>query len=103
MHRALTYIATPSNKNWLGPASQEAIARQIATSYGPSGPNDEYLLRLAAAMREVDFLTCLVPGRLLIECFVVVLPDAPKIASEQPALPILQDLVGPSELMNTCI
>lgn len=52
----LVYIATPNratNHNYLGPASDEHIAQQIAVAYGPSGPNYEYLHRLADAMREV--------------------------------------------------
>jgi len=47
----LAYIATAGNPNYLGPAANEAIARQIRASRGPSGPNDEYVLRLAAALR----------------------------------------------------
>lgn len=49
---ALTYVATPDNPNWLGPAPLPAIARQIAGCRGPSGDNLEYLLRLAAALRD---------------------------------------------------
>lgn len=49
---ALTYVAAPDNPDWLGPAPLADIARQIARSRGPSGPNHEYLLRLAAALRE---------------------------------------------------
>lgn len=50
---ALTYVARPDNPNWLGPAPAAAIAGQIAASRGPSGANREYLLRLAAALREL--------------------------------------------------
>jgi cation transport regulator ChaC len=53
---ALVYIATdgPQNVNWLGPAPLEDIARQAAAAVGPSGPNYEYVFRLADAMREVS-------------------------------------------------
>ena len=53
---ALVYIATPDrtkNINWLGEAPVEALAAQIAAAHGPSGPNNEYVFRLAAAMRQV--------------------------------------------------
>jgi cation transport regulator ChaC len=49
----LVYIATHENAAFLGPASERAIARQIAESRGPSGPNSEYLLELAKALREL--------------------------------------------------
>jgi cation transport regulator ChaC len=52
----LCYIAssdTTRNTNYLGPASHEELVQQIARSKGPSGPNSEYLLKLASAMREV--------------------------------------------------
>ncbi len=47
----LVYIAQPDNDAWLGPASAEDIARHIARSSGPSGPNRDYLLKLADALR----------------------------------------------------
>jgi cation transport protein ChaC len=49
----LVYIATHENAAYLGPASEQEIARQIAASCGPSGPNSEYLLELAKALREL--------------------------------------------------
>jgi len=47
----LVYIATHENAAYLGPASERDIALQIATARGPSGPNSEYLLELAKALR----------------------------------------------------
>jgi cation transport regulator ChaC len=49
----LVYIATEENAAFLGPASEYDIARQIAAARGPSGPNSEYLLELAKALREL--------------------------------------------------
>ncbi|KAI1897286.1 hypothetical protein AGOR_G00081760 [Albula goreensis] len=48
---ALVYIATADNPIYLGPASCEEIAAQIAVSHGKTGHNIEYLLRLADFMR----------------------------------------------------
>ena len=48
---ALVYIATADNAAWLGPASEDAIARHIAAAAGPSGPNRDYLLGMAHALR----------------------------------------------------
>lgn len=50
---ALVYVAGPSNPNYLGPAPLDAIAEQVRRSRGPSGENAEYVLRLAAALREI--------------------------------------------------
>lgn len=49
----LVYIATPENPNYLGPADPSDIARQVCGSTGPSGPNDEYVLKLAEALRAI--------------------------------------------------
>jgi len=49
----IVYIATHENEAYLGPADEVDIARQIATARGPSGPNSEYLLGLAQALREL--------------------------------------------------
>ncbi len=47
----LVYIATADNEAFLGAASELAIAQHIAGAAGPSGPNSEYLIHLAAALR----------------------------------------------------
>lgn len=49
----LVYIAGPDNEAFLGAAPEAQIAHHIANSSGPSGPNDEYLLKLANALREL--------------------------------------------------
>ncbi len=49
---ALVYVATEQNPNYLGPAPLDAIAAQVVAARGPSGPNPEYVLRLAEALRE---------------------------------------------------
>lgn len=51
--QGLVYIATEDNAAFLGPASEAEIAKHIAVSEGPSGPNDEYLLRLAESLKEL--------------------------------------------------
>jgi cation transport protein ChaC len=53
-HPATVYVATPDNPHYLGPAPIDAIAAHIRRSHGPSGPNDEYALRLAEALRAMD-------------------------------------------------
>jgi cation transport protein ChaC len=50
----LVYIATEANAAFLGGASERDIAEHIARSAGPSGPNRDYLLQLAAALRQMD-------------------------------------------------
>ncbi len=49
----LTYIATPDNEAWLGEASEYQIACHIREAAGPSGSNRDYLMELAAALREL--------------------------------------------------
>ena len=52
--QALVYLATDGNSNYLGPASDSEIAHQIRHAQGPSGPNIEYAIRLAQALRDID-------------------------------------------------
>ena len=49
--RALMYVATPDNPSFAGETPLPEIAGIIASRSGPSGPNLEYLLELAAALR----------------------------------------------------
>lgn len=50
---ALIYLAGPDNPNYLGPAPLPDIAEQVRGAHGPSGPNPEYVLRLAEALRAI--------------------------------------------------
>lgn len=50
---ALLFLATSENPEFLGPARLERIARQVVRSHGPSGPNPEYVLELARALRDL--------------------------------------------------
>ena len=52
--RALVYLATEDNPHYLGPATAQEIARQVKEARGPSGPNTEYVLRLAESLRQFD-------------------------------------------------
>ena len=47
----LIYIADKDNEAYLGPASEREIAQHIAISKGPSGPNPDYVIDLANALR----------------------------------------------------
>lgn len=54
--RALTYVGSPDpdkNKNWGGAAPLPELARQISSAVGPSGPNWEYLYKLADGLRAI--------------------------------------------------
>ncbi|MGM0571147.1 gamma-glutamylcyclotransferase [Marinobacter sp.] len=49
----LVYVAGADNAAFLGPAPVDEMAAQIARSHGPSGPNADYLLKLAGALSEL--------------------------------------------------
>ena len=46
------YFASSTNPSFLGPAPLEEIVAQVRSAIGPSGRNADYVLRLAAALRE---------------------------------------------------
>ena len=50
---ALMYLATEDNPNYVGPAPLPEIASRVRRCVGPSGPNVEYVLRLAEALRAI--------------------------------------------------
>ncbi|SEA51988.1 gamma-glutamylcyclotransferase [Alkalimonas amylolytica] len=52
--QGLVYLASADNEAYLGPDTDAAIAAHIASSAGPSGPNSDYLLQLAQALRDMD-------------------------------------------------
>lgn len=49
----LVYLAGPENESYLGPASVEAIAQQVASARGPSGKNPEYVFELERSLRSI--------------------------------------------------
>jgi glutathione-specific gamma-glutamylcyclotransferase len=53
IEEGLVYIAIEDNAAFLGEASEAEIAAHIAAAVGPSGPNRDYLIDLAHALREL--------------------------------------------------
>lgn len=53
---ATTWIAGPTNPFWLGAEPEEAMLARIRRAKGPSGANADYVLRLRAALRELDIV-----------------------------------------------
>mmetsp|Transcript_41244 Transcript_41244/g.89944 ORF Transcript_41244/g.89944 Transcript_41244/m.89944 type:complete len:211 (-) Transcript_41244:235-867(-) len=47
------YRATPENPQYAGPASPRSLGEHIAGCSGPSGPNPEYVFRLAEALKTI--------------------------------------------------
>jgi cation transport protein ChaC len=50
---ALMYLAAEDNPSYVGPAPLPEIAERVRRCVGPSGPNVEYVLRLAEALRSI--------------------------------------------------
>lgn len=55
VERALTYIAPPTNRRFLGFASHEQIANHISHCSGLSGPNLEYITNLSDALHKIGY------------------------------------------------
>lgn len=49
----LVYVAGPDNPDFIGPAPLAEMVEHVLRSVGPSGPNPEYVLHLAQALREM--------------------------------------------------
>lgn len=49
-----TYVATSENPHYLGPAALADMVAQILVGHGQSGPNRDYVLRLAESLRAMD-------------------------------------------------
>lgn len=47
------YVGTEENPSYAGPRPVEEIAAVVRRARGPSGPNDEYVLELAAALERL--------------------------------------------------
>lgn len=50
----VTYVAPQDNEAFLGPADMNDMVEQILVSSGESGPNTDYVLELAKALRGLD-------------------------------------------------
>lgn len=50
---AVAYRATESNRNFVGPTALDAIAEIVRVAEGPSGRNRDYVIDLAAALRDM--------------------------------------------------
>ena len=53
--RATTWLASPANPSWLGPAPVHELVTQIRASEGPSGTNADYVLALADGLERLGF------------------------------------------------
>lgn len=51
---ALIYVGLVGNPAFVGPSNLDSLAERIVSCKGPSGPNDEYVLNLAKAIRKLS-------------------------------------------------
>jgi cation transport protein ChaC len=54
--RAVTWIAAPTNRNHLPPVHLPSVAEVVRKARGKSGPNVDYVLRLAEALRAMGWV-----------------------------------------------
>ncbi|KZV75229.1 ChaC-like protein [Peniophora sp. CONT] len=53
MHDCVCYVGRNDNPSFVGSEPLDDLAKTIWSSVGPSGPNKEYMLNLASAVREL--------------------------------------------------
>lgn len=58
--RAITWIALPGNAHDVGQLPLQALAAHVRSAAGPSGRNDDYVLKLEAALSELEAVDPLV-------------------------------------------
>jgi len=51
---AITWIASPGNAHDVGQLPLQALAEHVRSSVGPSGRNDDYVLKLEATLLELE-------------------------------------------------
>lgn len=98
LENALVYVGLPDNPAFVGPQPLDELAARIYSCQGPSGRNDEYLLNLARAVRQlapqsVDHYLFELEKRvvLLREC------DTPRAVSSPPSTIVATSLTGDSD------
>ncbi|PAA47824.1 hypothetical protein BOX15_Mlig014504g4, partial [Macrostomum lignano] len=70
---AASVYVNSGERHYLGPQTVPSIAERVAIASGASGPNTDYVLRLAAAMRDIGAPDALDPHLAEVEAAVLLL------------------------------